>query len=119
MSLSGLDVILDTFKSMTNEIPDEATVKGLLMQSTVLGVDASIKVIIKSNTWITALPYLHEAVGDIPEDQNHEIAVRLLNVAEELWPSFISSVEHSKKKTTHIANMLKLIIQEIRNGSTD
>jgi len=119
MSLTGLDVILDTFKSMTNEIPDENTVKSLLAQSMVFGVDASVAMIIKSHTWVTALSYLHEAVDDIPEDQNHEIAVRLLNVAEELWPNFISGIAHSKKKTTHIANMLKLIIKEIRNGTTN
>jgi hypothetical protein len=119
MSLEGLDVILDTFKSMTNELPDENTVKALLAQSTILGAEASVSTILRSNTWVTAKPYLVDAVHDIPVEQNPEIAARIVNLAEELWPTFISGIGRSTKKTAHIAKILKLIIQEIRNGSTD
>jgi hypothetical protein len=119
MSLEGLDVILDTFKSMTSEIPDENTVKALLAQSTIIGAEASVSTILRSNTWITTKPYLVDAIHDIPVEQNPEIAARIANMAEELWPTFITSASKSTKKTAHIAKMLKLIIQEIRNGSTD
>jgi hypothetical protein len=119
MTLLRLDVILDTYKSMASDIPEENIIKSLFAQSMVLGVDLSVQVIIKSSTWRTALPYLQEAVNDIPVADNKEIAARILNNAEELWPTFISSVGKSRKKIAHIAGILTNLIQEIRDAPTN
>jgi len=118
MTFPQLDAILDTYKSMAADIPDENTVRALMARSMVAGIDGSVMLIKQSSTWRTALPYLQAAIVDIPVEQNQEIAARILNMAEELWPAFIASASKSTKKVTHIAGTMTKLIQEIRNAPT-
>jgi hypothetical protein len=118
MTFPQLDAILDTYKAMADDIPDENTVKALMARSMVAGIGGSIVLIKQSATWRTALPFLQAAIVDIPVGQNQEIAARILNMAEELWPAFLASASKSTKKVTHIAGMLTILIQEIRNAPT-
>jgi hypothetical protein len=118
MTLDRLDAILDTYKAMADDIPDDNTVKAMLAQSMVLGIDGSVKIVTHSNTWVTALSFLQSALIDIPVSENKEIAARILNIAEELWPTFILSAGKSTKKSTHIAGILTKLIQEIRDAPT-
>jgi len=114
-----LDTILDSVLSMKNEIPDENTVKALLAQSMVVGVSISATMITQSESWKTAFPFIKDAVADIPLEEDKEIAARIVNAAESLWPNFILSVGSNKKKKVHVAGILKALIQECRNGSTN
>lgn len=118
MSFGQLDAILDTYKSMADDIPDDNTVKAMLAQSLVVGIDNSVNIVVHSATWQTALTYMQAAISDIPVTENKEIAARILNVAEELWPTFILAAGKSTKKSNHIAGILTRLIQEIRNAPT-
>jgi hypothetical protein len=118
MTFPQLDAILDTYKAMADDIPDENTVRALMARSMVAGIGGSVILIKQSATWRTALPFLQAAIVDIPVEQNQEIAARILNMAEELWPTFITSASKSTKKVTHIAGLLTTLLQEIRNAPT-
>jgi predicted ATP-grasp superfamily ATP-dependent carboligase len=118
MTFDRLDAILDTYKAMADDIADNNTAKAMLAQSMVVGVEGSVQLVIHSNTWVTALSFLQSAIVDIPVSENPEIAARVLNVANELWPTFISTASQSNKKTNHIAGILTKLIQEIRDAPT-
>lgn len=118
MTFPQLDAILDTYKSMAADIPDENTVKALMAQSMVAGIGGSVVMIKQSSTWRTALPYLQTAIVDIPVERNQEIAASILNMAEELWPAFVLSASKSTKRVTHIAGLMTKLIQEIRDAPT-
>ncbi|MDD3087978.1 MAG: hypothetical protein PHP89_05380 [Candidatus Omnitrophica bacterium] len=117
MSLAQLKAILDVMRDMPENIPDEPTVRALLNQSMVAGVDASIGVIKRSDSWIKVLPYLKNAINDIPETLNDEIYGQFLIVAESFWPNFISSVAKSNRKKTHIMKILTRLVEEVRNAT--
>lgn len=117
MSLAQLKAILDVTRRMPDSIPDESTVKALLNQSMVAGIDTSIYIIKKSETWIKILPYLKNAINDIPKTSNDEIYGQFLIVAESFWPTFISSVARSNKKKTHIIKILTRLVEEVRNAA--
>jgi hypothetical protein len=119
MTFDRLDAILDTYKAMADDIADDNTAKAMLAQSMVVGVDGTVAMVIRSNTWLTALSYLQSAIADIPVSENSEIASRVLNVANDLWPTFISTAGQSTRKMNHIAGILTKLIQEIRNAPTN
>lgn len=119
MSLAQLKVILDILKRMPENIPDEDTVKGFLNQSMVLGIDASIILIKKSEAWNKTSPYLKNAIQDVPIDENNEIYGQFLSTAELFWPNFISSVAKNTKKKTYIMKVLTRLVEEVRNVPTD
>jgi len=119
MSLAQLKAILDILKRMPENLPDEQTVKGLLNQSMVMGIDASIMLIKKSEAWNKTSPYLKNAIQDVPTDENNEIYGQFLSTAELFWPNFISSVAKSNKKKTHIMKILTTLVEEVRNVSTN
>ena len=118
MTLERLDAILETYKAMANDIADDSTAKAMLNQSMVVGIDGTVAIVTRSNTWITSLSFLQSAINDIPVADNPEIASMVLNVANELWPTFISAAGQSTRKTNHIAGILTKLIQEIRDAPT-
>lgn len=119
MSLAQLKAILDILRRMPENIPDEDAVKGLLNQSMVIGIDASVMLIKKSDAWNKTSQYLKNAIQDVPIADNNEIYGQLLSTAELFWPNFISSVAKSGKKKTHIMKILTKLVEEVRNVPTD
>lgn len=119
MTLPQLKAILDILKRMPENIPDEHSVQGLFNQSMVVGVDASIAIIKKSDAWIKTVPYLRNAIVDIPIAKNSEIYGQILSTAELFWPTFISSVAKSSKKKTYLMKLLTNLIEEVRDVSTN
>lgn len=117
MSLAQLKAILDVLRRMPDNIPDEQTVKALLNQSMVAGVDTSVLMIKQTESWVKILPYLKNAINDIPPTLNNEIYGQFLIVAESFWPNFISSVAKSSKKKTHIIKILTRLVEEVRNAT--
>lgn len=117
MSLAQLKAILDVLQRMPENIPDESSVRALLNQSMVAGVEVSIAAIKKSESWIKILPYLKNAINDIPINLNNEIYGQFITVAESFWPNFISSVAKSTKKKTHIMKILTRLVEEVRNAT--
>ena len=119
MGVEQLRVILNAYRKVGDAVPEESMIRGLLNQSMVIGIDASVSVITGLHTWQTALPYLQDAIKDIPPSQNAEIGTEVFNQAEELWPNFISSLQNSTKKRNHVGKMLTKLIKEIRDAPTN
>ena len=130
MSLEQLDNLVGNVKQAfdsnlpTENLPislDEDSIKTMFSQSLVLGVNGTVEAIKGSETWKASVSYLQEAISDLPNDatNNQQIATRFFNLAEVLFPTFISSIVKSNKKKTHVQGVVTKLIQEIRNASAD
>jgi len=126
MSLQQLDDLFGTIKqAIDNGLPidslpialDESSIKALFSQSMVLGVDETVRLVTKSETWKASAPQLRSIISDV--QNNQEVAARFFNLAEDLFPSFISSIVKSNKKKTHVQGVVTKLIQEIRNASAN
>lgn len=62
-------------------------------------------------------PILQGAIHDIPLEENPEIAGRIFNVMETLYPKFIISLASSPKKVAHAGDIISKLIKEIRDGA--
>jgi len=119
MSLEQLDQIIAVHLSTADDFPDEMTIKAAFQQSMVMGADHTVKYIKSMNIWEVARPILQDAIQDIPVEENPEIAGRIFNVMETLYPKLIDSIAASPKKTMHAGKIISKLIQEIRNGAQD
>jgi len=130
MSLEQLDNLVGSVKqAFDSNLPaenlpislDEDSIKTMFSQSLVLGVNGTVEAIKGSETWKASVSYLQEAISDLPNDatNNQQIATRFFNLAEVLFPTFISQVVKSNKKKTHVQGVVTKLIQEIRNASAD
>jgi len=130
MSLEQLDNLVGSVKqAFDSNLPaenlpislDEDSIKTMFSQSLVLGVNGTVEAIKGSETWKASVSYLQEAISDLPNDatNNQQIATRFFNLAEVLFPTFISSIVKSNKKKTHVQGVVTKLIQEIRNASAD
>ena len=117
MSLEQLDQIIAVHLSTADDFPDEMTIKAAFQQSMVMGSDHTVKYIKSMNIWEVARPILQDAIQDIPLEENPEIAGRIFNVMETLYPKFIIAVASSPKKVTHAGDIISKLIKEIRNGT--
>ncbi|MFA5692405.1 hypothetical protein [Mesotoga prima] len=117
MSLEQLDQIIAVHLSTADDFPDEMTIKAAFQQSMVMGADHTVKYIKSMNIWEVARPILQDAIQDIPLEENPEIAGRIFNVMETLYPKFIIAVASSPKKVTHAGDIISKLIKEIRNGT--
>lgn len=115
MSLVKLDQLIQLHLSSSN-IPSKIEVKNAFNQSMVIGVDETVNRLKTTQTWETALPILQKVIGDMPIEENPEIAGRIFNVLEKLYPEFINSIASNAKKTTHAGLIMAKLIQEIRNA---
>lgn len=120
MSLEQLDMVLETYRTMVGDLPTEESVEKALAKSMTAGVSVSVQYIVGLETWKTSVPFLREAISDIPNDveNNREIAARVFGMVEGFFPSFISGVGENKEKTAHVAGVMTRLIQEIRNVSS-
>ena len=117
MSLDKLDQIIAVHLSTADDFPDEMAIKAAFQQSMVMGADHTVKYIKSMNIWEVARPILRDAIQDIPLEENPEIAGRIFNVMETLYPKFIIAVASSPKKVTHAGDIISKLIKEIRNGT--
>ena len=117
MSLEQLDQIIAVHLSTADDFPDEMTIKAAFQQSMVMGADHTVKYIKSMNIWEVARPILQDAIQDIPLEENPEIAGRIFNVMETLYPKFIVSIAASRKKTTHAGEIISKLIREIRDDA--
>ncbi len=119
MSLADLDLAIETHLSVIKKFPDESGVKAAFQQSMVAGSGNTVKYIKSMNVWPIAKPILYNVIQDIPVEENPEIAGRIFNVMETLYPKLIDSIAASPKKTMHAGKIISELIQEIRNGAQD
>jgi hypothetical protein len=117
MSLAELDQIIAVHLSTADDFPDEATIKAAFQQSMVVGAGHTVKYIKSLNIWEVAKPILQGAIRDIPLEENPEIAGRIFNVMETLYPKFIISLASSPKKVAHAGDIISKLIKEIRDGA--
>lgn len=117
MSLEDLDQIISVHLGGIEKFPEETDIKAAFQQSMVMGSDHTVKFIKSMNVWEIAKPFLQNAIRDIPVEENTEIAGRIFNVMETVYPKFIVSVATSQKKTMHAGEIISKLIREIRNGT--
>ena len=117
MSLEELDQIISIHLGNVENFPDETDIKAAFQQSMVMGVDHTVEFIKSMNAWEIAKPLLQNAIRNIPVEENPEIAGRVFNVMETVYPKFIVSIAASQKKTMHIGDIISKLIREIRNGT--
>ena len=117
MSLEELDRIINIHLGTVENFPDESEIKAAFQQSMVMGSDNTVKFIKSMNVWEVARPLLQNAIRDIPVEENPEIAGRIFNVMETVYPKFIASVASSQKKTMHAGKIISKLIKEMRNGA--
>lgn len=117
MSFEDLDHVIKLHLSTVEEFPDEASIKAAFQQSMVVGSDNTVDYIKSMNVWAVAKPILQIAIHDIPAEENPEIAGRIFNVVETLYPKFIVSIAASRKKTAHAGEIISKLIREIRDDA--
>lgn len=117
MSLSELDQIIAVHLGAIERFPNETEIKAAFQQSMVMGSDNTVKFIKSMNIWEVAKPVLQNAISDIPTSANPEIAGRIFNVMEKIYPKFIVSIATSQKKTTHAGEIISKLIKEIRDDA--
>ena len=116
MSLVELDRIIQLHLSTASNIPTKIEVKNAFNQSMVIGPDETVNRLKTTKTWEIASPILQKAIGDMPIEENPEIAGRIFNVLEKLYPEFITNIAGNAKKVTHAGLIVTKLIQEIRNA---
>jgi len=117
MSLVELDRIIQLHLSTASNIPTKIEVKNAFNQSMVIGPDETVNRLKTTKTWEIASPVLQKAIGDMPIEENPEIAGRIFNVMETLYPKFIISLASSPKKVAHAGDIISKLIKEIRDGA--
>jgi hypothetical protein len=117
MSLEELDQIIGMHLETASEFPKETEIKAAFQQSMVMGTDHTINIIKSMNIWPVAKPIVQKAIQDIPIEENPEIAGRIFNVLETIYPRFIASIAASQKKTLHAGEIISKLIREIRDGT--